>query len=43
MRLALGRIAVAVNQLLARLDADELRLVATLVLRALEQPQLVDA
>ena len=40
VRLALGRIAVAVNQLLARLDADELRLVATLVLRALEQPQL---
>ena len=38
--LALGQIAVVANQLLTRLDADELRLVAALVLRALEQPKL---
>ena len=40
VRLALGGIAVVADQLIARLDADELRLVAALVLRALEQPQL---
>ena len=40
VRFALGWIAVSVNQLLARLDADELRLVAALVLRTLEKPKL---
>ena len=40
MRLALGRITVVVNQLLARLDADKLCPVAALILRAIEKPKL---
>ena len=42
VRLALGGIAVAVNQLLPRLDADKLRPVTAFVLRAVEKPQFVD-
>ena len=42
VRFALGWIAIVADQLLARLDADELRLVAALVFRALEKPKLVD-
>ena len=39
VRFPLGGIAVAVDQFLARLDADERRLVVSLILLALEQPK----
>ena len=39
VRLAPGRIAEIVNQFLARLDADKLRLVVALILLAVEKPK----